>query len=180
MTEICYYVAASADGYIATPDGGVDWLSVVESPGEDYGCAAFYETVDLLLMGRGTYEKALSFGAWPYTGMPCQVFSARPIESPPPDVIQTSLPPAKVVAALKAADVRRAWLLGGAALAGSFREQGLISEYVISFIPTWLGAGIPLFGTAGQIEPLSVVESRTYPSGLVQIRYRQRGEALSS
>ncbi len=177
--EVCYYVAASVDGFIATADGGVDWLSVVDAPGEDYGCAAFYDTVDVVVMGRGTYEKALSFGDWPYTGKPSYVLSKRPIEQAPDEVIQTGAAPAEVCKTITASGHKRAWLLGGAALAGSFRAQALITEYVVSFIPTWLGAGIPLFSSGESLEVLDVVESRTYSSGLVQIRYRRRDEDSS-
>jgi dihydrofolate reductase len=64
VVEVVYYVAASLDGFIATPDGGVGWLEPFE--GEDYGYAAFYASGDALLMGRRTFEKTLALGPWPY------------------------------------------------------------------------------------------------------------------
>jgi riboflavin biosynthesis pyrimidine reductase len=46
-------------------------------------------------------------------------------------------------------DVRRVWLVVGAALAAAFRAEGLISEYILSVMPVLLGAGIPLFAGPG-------------------------------
>jgi hypothetical protein len=61
VPEVIYYVAASVDGYIATMDGGIEWLAPFEGTGEDYGYAQFYDSVEAVLLGRRTYEKR----AWP-------------------------------------------------------------------------------------------------------------------
>jgi len=63
------YVATSLDGFIARPDGSLDWLDAAGAqvpPGEDCGYAAFMAGVDALVMGRETFEQVLTFGAWPY------------------------------------------------------------------------------------------------------------------
>ena len=62
VLEVVYYVASSLDGFIATPDGGVEWLHPFEGTGEDYCYADFYQSVDSVLLGRRTYEKSLEFG----------------------------------------------------------------------------------------------------------------------
>ena len=67
--------------------------------------------------------------------------------------------------------LRRAWLVGGGELAGAFRAEGLIAEYIISVIPVMLGKGIQLFGGNGAHEALTLVESQRYASGIVQLRY---------
>ena len=77
MIEIVYYVACSLDGFIATRDAGVDWLSTVEAEGEDYGYREFFDGVDAMLMGSRTYEQVLGFGQWPYGDKRCVVFSQR-------------------------------------------------------------------------------------------------------
>src|SRR6185436_9202777 len=59
MVEIVYYAAASLDGFIATPDGSVDWLPPIEAGGEDYGYGDFYASADAILMGSATYENIL-------------------------------------------------------------------------------------------------------------------------
>lgn len=171
MAEIIYYVAVSLDGYMAPHDGKVDWLSPYNSGGEDYGFREFYDGVDALVEGSKTYEQALGFGQWPHPGKPCWVFTSRRFEVKQPEVRLTSGTPSEVVAQLSACGIRRVWLVGGAHLAASFRASGLITEYVLSVIPVFLGAGIPLFATNGPKENLKLVESKSYPTGLVQLRY---------
>src|SRR5262245_14744427 len=67
------YIATSLDGFIARSNGGIDWLSIVERPGEDYGFKTFFDSIDTMVMGRKTYETALSFDAWHYEGKRCIV-----------------------------------------------------------------------------------------------------------
>ena len=171
MPEIIYYVAASIDGYIATPDGGVDWLAPFEGGLEDYGYSAFYDSVDAILLGSRTYEQVLTFGDWPYPGKPSWVFSARefPVE---PEVTFTHASPVEIAADLDAPGTRRAWLVGGAALASSFRNVGLITEYIISVMPVVLGGGIPLFAKPGPREKLTLVSEMRYEDGVVQLTYQ--------
>jgi dihydrofolate reductase len=172
MGEVVYYVATSLDGYIAAADGGVDWLDAVEHGGEDYGYASFFSSVDLMLMGRRTYDQARGFGPWPYGEVPCRIFTSRALEDPPPGVEATPLGPQE---ALRGIDTpwNRAWLVGGARLAASFRAAGLIDEYIVSIIPSVLGSGVPLFEGPGDIHSLRLIESKPYPSGVVQVRYRR-------
>jgi len=171
VTKIIYYVAASLDGYIATPDGGVDWLSAYGTGDEDYGYAAFYRSVDALIEGSKTYEQALGFGEWPHSGKPCWVCTRRSFEAKHPEVRFTRASPAEVVAELRRSNLRRVWLVGGGRLAASFRAQGLIDEYIVSVIPTVLGSGVPVLGSPGPQENLTLVECKSYPSGLVQLSY---------
>lgn len=173
MTEIIYYVAVSLDGYIAPPDGKVDWLSAYNAGSEDYGFGEFYNSIDALVEGSKTYEQALSFDQWPHPGKPCWVFTKRRLEVKQPEVTLTSGTPSEVIAQLGSLGFRRVWLVGGAQMAASFRADGLITEYVLSVIPVLLGAGIPLFAGDGPRENLKLVESKSYPTGLVQLRYRR-------
>jgi dihydrofolate reductase len=177
MMEIVYYVAMSLDGYIATPDGGVAWLALIENSGVDHGYADFYASVDAVLLGRRTYEQILGFGAWPYPGKPCWVFSQRALAAPPPTVTVTARTPAALASDLRAKNFRRVWLVGGAMLAAAFRAERLISEYIIGVIPTILGAGIPLFGANGATEQLQLVDCKPFASGMVLLHYRQTSSA---
>ena len=81
MAEVVYYVAASVDGYIATPDGAVDWLAPFHTDGEDHGYNAFLATLGGIVMGRRTYDQVRGFGPWPYTGLDCRVVTSRPVSS---------------------------------------------------------------------------------------------------
>ena len=173
MTETILYIATSLDGYIARKDGGIDWLSMVESPDTDYGYSDFYRSVDAAVMGRKTYELALGFGEWPYPGKPAYVFTRQQPASDRTDVTFTSALPDRVLRELDAQGLRRIWLVGGAELTAAFQRRRLIDEYIISVIPVVLGEGIPLFLPTGVEERLELVESQRYPTGLVQMRYRK-------
>ena len=73
------YIAASMDGYIAGPNGEIDWL---EAAGNlDYGYHDFYSSVDTTVMGSSTYELTLTVEEFPYADKANYVFTRHP---PPP------------------------------------------------------------------------------------------------
>ena len=148
-----------------------EWLSPFEGKGEDYGYAAFYASIDAVLLGRRTYEQCLTFREWPYPGKPCWVFSHGRMEITEPRVTWTDQNPHQMVRELQSRKLQRAWLVGGGELAVSFRRERLISEYIVSVVPVILGAGIPLFAAGRPQEALKLVETNAYPSGIVQLRY---------
>ena len=171
--KVTLYIAASLDGYIARPDGGIDWLRMVERPGEDYGYAAFYDSVDGVISGSKTFELARSFEPWPYAGKPCYVFSARPLDGARDDVIAAGRDIAAGMATIRARGHSHLWLVGGGALINSFQRAGLIDEYIVSTIPLLLGAGIPLFPPPGIEQELKLLSCKHYESGLTQNHYRR-------
>ncbi len=172
MPRVILYIATSLDGYIARTDGGIDWLDQVESAATDYGYADFYRGIDALVRGSKTYEQALAFGAWPYPGKPSYVYTRRPLTTDRNDVIFTALAPREWLTQCSAAGLGTIWLVGGARLLATFQQSRLIDEYVISVVPTLLGSGIPLWAASGPQVNMTCLETRTYPSGLVQLRYR--------
>lgn len=174
LPEIVYYVAMSLDGRIATSDGGIGWLAPFEGTGEDYGCADFCSSIDAVLLGRTTYEQCLTLENWALPAKPCWVFSRQPLSAALSNVIGTSKSPLEVARELQDRHLRRAWLIGGGKLAASFRAAGLITEMIVSVIPVVLGAGIPLFDGPGPASALSLVETKTYANGIVQMRYTKR------
>ena len=132
--HIVYYVAASVDGFIGPPDGSLDWLSRFEGGAEDYGYAKFYGSLDSAFLGRKTDEQSLGFGKWRYEGKRCWVFSRQKLDTPPAGVTVTMDSPREVARDMQRERLRRAWLVGGGELAGAFRADGLIREYLISVI----------------------------------------------
>src|SRR5881296_2300722 len=92
MTQVVYYVAASLDGFIAGPNGELDWLHAFETPGNDYGHAQFLAGVDALVMGRSTCETTRSFGDWPYGKRPTWLLTHREASAfaPLPPAVQLS------------------------------------------------------------------------------------------
>ena len=175
MVEVVYYVACSVDGFIATTDGGVEWLSAVEREGEDFGYAEFFASIDSIIMGSRTYEQVFEFGDWPYGDTPCWVLSQRRLSLQPHGVTITDADPPEVLSEVEDRGLRRLWLVGGSRLAASFLADGRIDECIISVIPVLLGNGIPLFaGEHGQ-ERLRLVGFRQYPAGVVSMHYRVLG-----
>lgn len=169
------FIAASLDGFIARPDGGLDWLAPGPdgTPGEDHGYSAFIDTVDAILIGRNTIEIVLAFEAWPYGDKPVYVLTNRPLpETLPVGAIVRRIAgdAPGVVAALEAAGVRHAYVDGGLTIQG-FLAAGLIQSLVVNHIPVLLGSGIPLFGPLPGDIRLRHVATRTYPSGFVQSEY---------
>ncbi|MBM0742638.1 dihydrofolate reductase [Phormidium sp. CLA17] len=168
------YIATSLDGYIARRNGSVDWLPS-EDTGEDFGYAAFYQSVDVLAMGRTTYEQVLSFGEWPYPSKPSYVFTQQALISDRPDVFFTSVPPDHFVQEMTSQGFHRIWLVGGAALVAAFLKLGLIDQYILSVMPVILGDGIPLFSSPHPETALKLVKVQQYHSiGAVQITYQNK------
>jgi dihydrofolate reductase len=170
MPTVILYTAASLDGFIARTDGSVDWLFT----GDDYGYAAFLQTIGALVMGSKTYEQVLSFGDWPYSGKQTYVFTRRDLKTELGDVVFVSGKPQSVLPEIKAKGFRRIWLVGGGELTTSFLRHCLVDEYIVSIHPILLGDGIPLFYPPVPEEELTLVSSKQYPSGLLQAHYRRK------
>jgi dihydrofolate reductase len=167
-------IATSLDGFIARPDGSLDWLSQQAPAGEDYGYRAFSDSIDTALMGRGTYEKVLTFGDWPYSTKRTVVLSSGPVairDDLKPLVEATSLPPRALAEHLEATGSKSVYVDGGKTIQ-SFLQAGLIDELTLSTIPVLIGAGLPLFGPLNSDVPLELMSSRSFANGLVQSTYR--------
>jgi dihydrofolate reductase len=95
MLEVIYYVASSLDGYIATADGGVDWLSRFHVADEDNGAGKVHASIDALLLGSHTYEFALKLGQWPSPDKPSWVFTKRDLRVLHPSITLTSHSPSE-------------------------------------------------------------------------------------
>lgn len=173
------YIATSLDGYIATPDGGVEWLDEIPNPGgEDFGFADFMGRVDALLMGSATFGKVLSFGLWPYKKK-VFVLSNRLSEVPEDlegmaEIIAGE--PEQVVRDLKNRGFGNLYVDGGKVIQ-SFLKDDLIDEMIITTVPVILGKGIPLFGELDHAIRFNHVETEVFNDYLVKSRYvRQRDE----
>jgi dihydrofolate reductase len=164
------FIATSLDGYIARDDGSLDWLDRVQLPGEDYGYAKFFAAVDALVIGRGTYEATLRFAEWPYAGKRVAVMTHQ---APQPRHGErfVSGTPREVLETLEREGCRHAYVDGGAVIR-QFLAARLLDELTISIVPIVLGSGIRLFDRGIGEHPLELVESRSWPSGLVQVPYR--------
>jgi dihydrofolate reductase len=172
IIEIIYSVASSLDGYIATVDGGVDWLSRFHGTAEEHATGDLESSADALLLGSHTYEFALKLGHWPSPEKPSWVFTKRDLKVLHPSITLTSQRPREVVEVLAGCGMHRAWLMGGGKLAASFHSEGLISRYVISVFPILLGSGVPLFAPhSSQPDTLRLISAKPFKSGIVRLTY---------
>lgn len=165
------FIATSVDGFIARPDGALDWLP--QGDVEEHGYTAFFASVDALVIGRGTFEIVQGFGEWPYKDKPVFVLSSRPLDlsaAGGAPVEQMSGAPAEIVARLEARGIRHIYVDGGITIQ-RFLRAGLIQRLIITRIPVLIGQGIPLFGALDSDIRLNHVATRHYASGLVQSEY---------
>ena len=155
---------------------GADASGADASGPEDYGFTEFIETVDLLLMGRHTYETVLTFDEWVYGDTPLMVLSSTlgPEAIPARHEGKVSIAsgkPHEILADLTEKGVRHVYVDGGITLQ-AFIHAGLIDEITISIIPVLIGDGISLFGPLDSDVRLQHIGTRSFPSGLVQVKYR--------
>jgi dihydrofolate reductase len=169
--KIVVYVAMSADGFIARPDGDVAWLDRPRPPG-DYGMGAFYKTVDTVLMGRKTYEQALKFGQEAYVGKKNYVFSRTLMPAAHSKVEVVRGEASEFARRLRAVPGKDVWLVGGAGLTAAFLDAGQLDAFIIYVIPTLIGEGIPLVQPRHRSVPLRLESTRSYPDGVVRLHYR--------
>jgi dihydrofolate reductase len=167
---ISVFVGASVDGFIARPNGDLDWLP--EDP-EPHGYDELMASVDALVMGRNTFEKVLTFGAWPYGDKRVVVLSSRPVDlsAAVGGVVEHMAgPPAEIVSQLAARGAHHLYVDGGITIQ-RFLRAGLVERLIVTRVPVLIGEGIPLFGSLPRDVRLRHVMTRHYPSGLVQSEY---------
>jgi dihydrofolate reductase len=170
---IFIYIAVSLDNFIATPDGGLDWLYAIPNPEQsDYGFADFIQRVDALVMGRKTFETVLSFDPWPYQ-KPVFVLSRTLAALPEKAIGKAELirgEPAEVVRILGGKGFHNLYVDGGRTIQG-FLEADLIDEMIITQVPILLGGGVPLFGRLPQEMKFRLVGTQRLNDTLVKSQY---------
>jgi dihydrofolate reductase len=169
--KLSVFCGVSVDGFLARPDHALDFLDAGGQ--EPHGFEEFYGSVDVVVIGRKTFEVVLGFGGWFYGKKPVVVLSSRPIDfSSIKDgvVEQMSGEPAEIVKQLSARGLEHAYIDGGITIQ-RFLAAGVIDRLVITRVPVLIGEGIPLFGPVPRDIGLRHVETRCYNGGLVQSEY---------
>jgi dihydrofolate reductase len=171
MMTVSIFVGTSVDGFIARPNGDLDFLPA--GGGEPHGYNEFIATVDAIVIGRKTFETVLAMKGWPYGEKRVVVLSSRPVDisSAGGVVEQMAGAPAEIVSQLAASGARHIYIDGGITIQG-FLRAGLIQRLVITRVPVLIGNGVPLFGSLPRDVRLRHIATRHYPSGLVQSEYQ--------
>jgi len=176
LPKASVFIATSLDGFIARPNGEIDWLDKQNAalpPGEDCGYNAFMESVDALVMGRHTYEKVLGFDRWPYPAKRVIVLSSNEITIPDhlrEAVEHSSEEPRHLFERIASEGIEHVYLDGGVTVQ-SFLSAGLVDEITITTIPVLLGTGRRLFSDLPHDVSLRHQITRTFDFGFVQTRY---------
>ena len=160
----------SLDGYIAKKDDNIDFLSLVETPKEDYGYADFLQNIDTVIWGRKTFDKVLSFG----NGVPHKdkkVFVISATRKGKEEHAEYSGNVVDLVKALKKQKGKDIYCDGGAEIVYELLNHRLIDRIIVSIIPHLLGSGIRLFKEIDSEQQVKLKRSISYPSGLVQLWY---------
>jgi dihydrofolate reductase len=165
------FVGTSVDGFIARHNGDFDFLP--EGGGEPHGYSEFIATVDVLVIGRNTFDKVSTFDSWPYPNMRVVVLSSRAIDTSAltgERLERMSGPPQAIVSRLAAGGAQHAYIDGGITVQ-QFLRAGLIQRLIITRVPVLVGQGIPLFGSLPHDVKLRHVSTHAYASGLVKSEY---------
>jgi len=177
--KVIVHIAASADGYIARPDGDLEWLTSRPAPKGFYGMNAFMKSIDTMVLGRKTYEAGLRLGGTFDPKSRTIVFSRH---APPPDVppgvefVNEAVGP--FASRLREQPGKNIWLMGGGELIASFLDEQAIDEFVVSVVPVFIGDGIPLIARRHRHVPLELLSTERFDDGLVQLHYRVQNDAI--
>jgi dihydrofolate reductase len=168
---VSVFVGTSVDGFIARPNGDIDFLPA--GGGEPHGYDEFMASVDALVIGHKTFETVLTFAVWPYGDKRVVVLSSRPVDLSTARggvVEQMAGPPAEIVSKLAASGAHNLYIDGGITIQ-RFLRAGLVQRLTITRVPVLIGDGIPLFGTLTGDLRLRHIATQHYSSGLVKTEY---------
>jgi dihydrofolate reductase len=170
--KIIVHIATSVDGYIARPDGDLEWLTSRPAPKGFYGMDEFVRTIDATLLGRKTFEVSVEMGAKFDKARPTYVFSRQaPPAFVPSGVHFVNEPIASFVEHLCEREGKNIWLMGGGEIIASFLDERAIDDLIISVVPTVIGDGVPLIARRHRNVLLRLKSAKPFPDGVVQLHY---------
>jgi dihydrofolate reductase len=187
--KVSAFLAVSLDGYIARPNGDIDWLEQANAlvpKGEDCGFGDFFTNIDCLVMGRKSFEKVLSFPQWPYAKKPVIVLSRNGIQIPASleeSVSCSSQSPEDLCQSLSQAGMKRIYVDGGQTVR-AFLFAGLLDELTVTRIPVLIRQGIPLFEISAELSNdqvkdtwFELIETRSWSFGFTQEVWKIKGKS---
>ena len=170
MKKIIAYLATSADGFIARPDGDVTWLDRPR-PSDEYGMPAFLRSIDTVVMGRETYEAGQRLGGALVEGKRNIVLSRTLPSYGIPGATVEKAEPLELANRLSDEKGKNVWLMGGANVFGSFLSAGALDELIIHVVPILIGTGMPLLDATPREVELKLRSTRRFADGVVRLHY---------
>jgi dihydrofolate reductase len=169
MRKVVLGLGISLDGYLARPDGAVDFLFMPK----DFSMGPFFATIDTAIMGRKTYDVALKMGGGGLgdSKMKNYVFSHSQPPGERAGVTFVNESPKGFVETLRKRSGKNIWLMGGGELARDFLKDDLVDELYIGIVPVLIGEGIPLFPSGFPQRDFSLLENKTFSKGMIALKY---------
>ena len=169
------YVGTSLDGFIARKDGNIDWLVKYQNKEVHDSYNEFINRIDAMVIGRGTYEKVLSFPEWPYEK---KVYVLSTSLKQIPGTLNEkatliAMKPAALLNYLSDKGFSNIYVDGGKVIQ-SFLKEDLIDELIITKVPELIGTGIPLFGYLDNDLRFEHIKTNIYSDGLVKSQYERK------
>ncbi|PXV61111.1 dihydrofolate reductase [Dysgonomonas alginatilytica] len=175
MRKIKLYIASSIDGYIASLDGDLDWLTEFPNPQQlDYGYKDFFESIDTVIMGGKTYRDILAMDVvWPYKDKETYIVTRHAGSKTEPNIHFLNENIIETISELKSKQGKDIWLVGGGELVSMFLNSDIIDNMIITYIPIILGDGIPLFPKMKKESQWQLLNSQSYNNGVLCIDYQK-------
>lgn len=177
MGKVILYIATSLNGFIARPDGNLDWLTSVPPPesGGNYGYSELLSRINTVIMGRKTYQEVLKMDIdWPYSEFTTYIATTQPdinIQTPETYILKDNLK--ETVLHLKHTSDKDIWLVGGGQLITAFIQQDLLDMMIITIVPKIIEEGIPLFAQKPKETTWKLAGIQTFDTGLVNLTYQK-------
>ena len=178
MVKVSVYIGTSLDGFIAREDGDISWLDTVNkksTPGEDFGFKSFLESVDLIVMGRKTFEQVITFNDWSYKDTRMIVLTSKDFEIPKrlDKTVTTSntLSSAQLIKELTNQSINHIYVDGGTVIQ-DFLSTGLVDEITVTIVPILIGKGKSFSGLLPKDLYLQHLKTTVYNFGFVQNKYK--------
>jgi dihydrofolate reductase len=169
-------MAMSLDGFIASEEGGFDWILGQGDSSMDtkntFDFEAFRASVDTVVMGSKAYEDCVLSGLDRYDDKKLFVATSRTFKSEDyVEFISSDL--CSKVLSIKEKPGKDIWIFGGGGLADAFIKADIIDEYIIGIVPVILGRGRPLFYDNNPRIDLKLKEC-TISDGITIMKYSKR------
>lgn len=171
--KVILYIATSLDGYIAKPNDDLNFLSIVQQEGEDYGYADFINSIDTVILGRKTYDWVMTqVSEFPHADKNTYVIT----RTPKPSIGKTNFYTGKLnelINRLIAESGENIFIDGGAEIVNELLKENLIDEFIISVIPILVGNGTKLFKDGRPEQKLELLSTKQFKKGLAQLHYKR-------